>query len=109
MSFAGLPAAAFEFYAGLRADNSKVCWTAHRTVYEDSVRAPIAALLDEPAEEFGGTVSVFRQYRDVRFSRDNTTLLRAERPGATGRRSAAALAPLDKAEAMKQSASGGGE
>ena len=40
MSFAGFPAAAFKFYAGLRADNSKTYWTAHRAVYEDSVRKP---------------------------------------------------------------------
>jgi len=72
MSFAGFPVAAFEFYAGLRADNSKDYWTAHRAIYEDSVRAPLAALLDEFAGEFGGTVSVFRPFRDVRFSRDKS-------------------------------------
>jgi uncharacterized protein (TIGR02453 family) len=72
MRFGGFPAAAFEFYAGLRADNSKDYWTAHRAVYDDSVRAPLAALLEELAEEFGGTVSVFRPFRDVRFSRDKS-------------------------------------
>jgi uncharacterized protein (TIGR02453 family) len=72
MSFGGFPPAAFEFYAGLQADNSKAYWTTHRGVYEDSVRAPLAALLDEMAEEFGGTVSVFRPYRDTRFSRDKS-------------------------------------
>ena len=72
MNFAGFPAAAFEFYAGLRADNSKDYWTAHRAVYEDSVRAPLAALLDQLAAEFGGTVAVFRPYRDVRFASDRS-------------------------------------
>jgi uncharacterized protein (TIGR02453 family) len=72
MRFGGFPAAAFEFYAGLRADNSKSYWTAHRAVYEDAVRAPLAALLDELAGEFGGTVSVFRPFRDTRFSRDKS-------------------------------------
>ena len=38
MRFTGFPVAAFEFYAGLRADNSKADWAAHRPVYEDSVR-----------------------------------------------------------------------
>ena len=32
MSFAGFPAAAFDFYAGLAADNSKAYWTARRDV-----------------------------------------------------------------------------
>jgi uncharacterized protein (TIGR02453 family) len=72
MRFGGFPAAAFEFYAGLRADNSKSYWTAHRAVYEDAVRAPLAALLDELAGEFGGTVAVFRPFRDTRFSRDKS-------------------------------------
>lgn len=72
MGFTGFPAAAFEFYAGLRADNSRAYWTAHRAVYEDSVRAPLAALLDELAEDFGGAVSVFRPFRDTRFSRDKS-------------------------------------
>lgn len=72
MGFTGFPAAAFAFYAGLRADNSRAYWTAHRAVYEDSVRAPLAALLDELAEDFGGAVSVFRPFRDTRFSRDKS-------------------------------------
>ena len=72
MEFTGFPAAAFGFYAGLQADNSKAYWTAHRAVYEESVRAPLAALLDELAGEFGGTVSVFRPFRDTRFSRDKS-------------------------------------
>ena len=60
MRFGGFPAAAFDFYAGLRADNSRSYWAAHRDVYEDSVRAPLAALLDDLAGEFGGQVSLFR-------------------------------------------------
>jgi uncharacterized protein (TIGR02453 family) len=69
ISFAGFPAAAFDFYAGLGADNSRSYWAAHRDVYEDSVRAPLAALLGDLAVEFGGQVSVFRPFRDVRFAR----------------------------------------
>jgi uncharacterized protein (TIGR02453 family) len=72
MKFAGFPAAAFDFYAGLGADNSRAYWTAHRDVYEDSVRAPLAALLGDLAGEFGGQVSVFRPFRDVRFARDKS-------------------------------------
>jgi uncharacterized protein (TIGR02453 family) len=72
MSFAGFPAAAFDFYVGLLADNSRSYWAAHRDVYEDSVRAPLAALLGGLAGEFGGQASVFRPFRDVRFARDKS-------------------------------------
>jgi uncharacterized protein (TIGR02453 family) len=72
MRFGGFPAASFDFYAGLRADNSRTYWAAHRDVYEHSVRAPLAALLDELAGEFAGEVSLFRPFRDVRFARDKS-------------------------------------
>jgi uncharacterized protein (TIGR02453 family) len=72
MRFGGFPAAAFDFYAGLGADNSRTYWAAHRDVYEDAVRAPLAALLAELAGEFGGMVSLFRPFRDVRFSKDKS-------------------------------------
>src|SRR5215471_6275303 len=72
MRFGGFPAAAFDFYAGLRTDNSRSYWAAHRDVYEDSVRAPLAALLDDLAGEFGGEVSLFRPFRDVRFAKDKS-------------------------------------
>jgi uncharacterized protein (TIGR02453 family) len=72
MRFGGFPRAAFDFYAGLDADNSRTYWAAHRDVYEDSVRAPLAALLAELAGEFGGMVSLFRPFRDVRFSKDKS-------------------------------------
>jgi uncharacterized protein (TIGR02453 family) len=72
MRFGGFPGAAFDFYAGLGADNSRTYWAAHRDVYEDAVRAPLAALLAELAGEFGGMVSLFRPFRDVRFSKDKS-------------------------------------
>ena len=72
MSFGGFPAAAFGFYAGLRADNSRAYWAAHHDVYQDAVRAPLAALLTDLAGEFGGEVSLFRPVRDVRFARDKS-------------------------------------
>ena len=72
MRFGGFPMAAFDFYAGLGADNSKTYWAAHRDIYENSVRTPLAALLAELAGEFGGMVSLFRPFRDVRFSKDKS-------------------------------------
>jgi len=69
MTFTGWPIEAVEFYEGLAADNSKVYWLRHRAVYEESVRAPMEALLAELADEFG-PATLFRPHRDVRFSAD---------------------------------------
>jgi uncharacterized protein (TIGR02453 family) len=71
MSFEGFPDEGLVFYEGLEADNSKTYWTRHKAVYEATVRAPLLALLEELAAEFG-PAKVFRPYRDVRFSHDKT-------------------------------------
>ena len=71
MKFSGWPIEAVEFYEGLAADNSKTYWTAHKSVYDDSVHAPMTALLAELEAEFGPG-KIFRPYRDVRFSKDKT-------------------------------------
>jgi uncharacterized protein (TIGR02453 family) len=71
VKFTGLPTAALDFYDDLEADNSKSFWTAHKTVYEESVRAPMEALVAELAPEFGEG-KLFRPYRDVRFAKDKT-------------------------------------
>ncbi|GAA0949159.1 DUF2461 domain-containing protein [Kribbella koreensis] len=71
MSFTGFPAAALDFYDDLEMDNSKTFWTANKHVYEESVRAPMVALLATLEEEFGAA-KIFRPYRDVRFAKDKT-------------------------------------
>ena len=71
MAFAGWPAEALDFFDGLEADNSRSYWLAHKDVYDSQVRAPMAELLAELAKEFGPG-SIFRPYRDVRFSADKT-------------------------------------
>ncbi|HZZ96947.1 MAG TPA: DUF2461 domain-containing protein [Jatrophihabitantaceae bacterium] len=71
MSFDGIPTAALDFYEDLEADNSKAFWTAHKSLYEEAVRAPIQALAEVLAKEFGAP-KFFRPYRDVRFSKDKT-------------------------------------
>ena len=71
MTFEGFPDEGLVFYEGLEADNSKTYWTQHRPVYESCVRAPLQALTDELADEFG-PAKLFRPYRDVRFSNDKT-------------------------------------
>ena len=57
MTFTGIPIAALDFYEDLEADNSKVFWTAHKTIYDESVRAPIQALVLELTDEFVKTAS----------------------------------------------------
>ncbi|ONI75773.1 TIGR02453 family protein [Kribbella sp. ALI-6-A] len=71
MSFTGFPVAALDFYDDLEMDNSKTFWAEHKHVYEQSVRAPMAALLAELEPEFG-PAKIFRPYRDVRFAKDKT-------------------------------------
>ena len=71
MGFSGWPAEAVEFFHGLRADNTKAYWTAHKAFYEASVREPMAELLGELSGEFGpGRIA--RPYRDVRFRADKS-------------------------------------
>jgi uncharacterized protein (TIGR02453 family) len=69
--FEGFPDEGLVFYEGLEADNSKTYWSRHKPDYEAHVRAPLLALLEELAPEFG-PAKVFRPYRDVRFSNDKT-------------------------------------
>jgi uncharacterized protein (TIGR02453 family) len=71
MGFSGWPTEAVEFFQGLRADNTKAYWNAHKVVYEASVREPMAQLLDGLSGEFGpGRIA--RPYRDVRFRADKS-------------------------------------
>jgi len=71
VSFEGFPDEGLVFYEGLEADNTKTYWTRGKSSYEAHVRAPLLAMLEELAPEFG-TAKVFRPYRDVRFSNDKT-------------------------------------
>ncbi len=69
--FTGVPVAALDFYDDLEADNTRSFWTAHKDVYEASVRAPMTALATALEGEFG-PAKIFRPYRDVRFAKDKT-------------------------------------
>jgi uncharacterized protein (TIGR02453 family) len=71
MSFEGFPDEGLVFYEGLEADNTKTYWARNKPTYDAHVRAPLLAMLEELAAEFG-TAKVFRPYRDVRFSNDKT-------------------------------------
>lgn len=73
MTFEGFPVAALDFYDDLEVDNTKSFWEAHKAVYTESVKAPMVALTDALAQEFGDA-KVFRPYRDVRFANENLSL-----------------------------------
>jgi uncharacterized protein (TIGR02453 family) len=70
--FAGWPKPALQFFHGLRRDNSKAFFEAHRQVYEEQVRQPMEALLAEVERDLGPDVEVkvFRLNRDLRFTPD---------------------------------------
>jgi uncharacterized protein (TIGR02453 family) len=71
VEFTGFPVAALDFYDDLEVDNTKSFWEAHKSVYAEQVRAPMIALCDALAPEFG-EAKVYRPYRDVRFAKDKT-------------------------------------
>lgn len=60
------------FFLGLRANNNKAYFEAHRKQYEQEVKAPMLALLADLEEEFGPPRRVSRPNRDIRFSADKS-------------------------------------
>jgi uncharacterized protein (TIGR02453 family) len=68
--FLGFGAGALDWFRGLEADNSKAYFDTHRAEWEAQVRDPLQRLLEELAEDLGGTVKMFRQNRDIRFSKN---------------------------------------
>lgn len=80
MTFTGFPIEAIAFYEGLAADNSRTYWQANKSVYDESVKAPMLALLEDLTEF--GPFRMFRPYKDVRFAKDKTPY--KEHSGAYG-------------------------
>jgi uncharacterized protein (TIGR02453 family) len=75
VEFTGFPVAALDFYDDLEVDNTRSFWEKHKHVYEESVKAPMTALIDALSKEFAPdeqSVKIFRPYRDVRFAKDKT-------------------------------------
>jgi uncharacterized protein (TIGR02453 family) len=60
------------YFLGLRANNNKPWFEAHRRQYEDDVKAPLVALLADLEPEFGPARRVSRPNRDIRFSSDKS-------------------------------------
>jgi uncharacterized protein (TIGR02453 family) len=59
------------FFLGLKMNNSKAYFDAHRRQYEDQVKAPMVALLADLEPEFG-TARLARPNRDIRFAADKS-------------------------------------
>jgi uncharacterized protein (TIGR02453 family) len=70
-AFTGFPREALTFYQGLRQDNSKIYWEAHKPVWESQVLAPMQSLLAE-LDAVYGPFHRFRPHRDTRFSKDKS-------------------------------------
>lgn len=71
------------FLRALKRNNDRAWFHAHRDEYEADVRAPMVAIVDALAGDFGSfapemvadpKVSLFRPWRDTRFSEDKTPL-----------------------------------
>src|SRR3989449_4953540 len=59
------------FFIGLELDNSKRYFEANRRVYEEAVKAPMAALMESLEKDYGSG-KIFRPNRDIRFSKDKS-------------------------------------
>lgn len=71
-SFSGWKGDFRGYFLGLRANNNKPWFEAHRRQYEDEVKAPMLALLADLEPEFGPPHRVSRPNRDIRFSADKS-------------------------------------
>lgn len=71
MEFTGIPLEAVDFYRQLDGNNNREWWLAHKDFYDASIRDPFRALAATVGPAFGET-TVYRPYRDVRFSNDKT-------------------------------------
>jgi uncharacterized protein (TIGR02453 family) len=67
----GFTAKATKFFTGLERDNSKDYWTANKSIFENEVSEPMAALVESLPERFQ-PFKVFRMNRDIRFSPDKS-------------------------------------
>lgn len=69
--FTGFGDDALAFFDELAGNNERAWWHANKARFEDAVRAPMRAMLDELEPRFG-TFRVFRMNRDVRYAADKS-------------------------------------
>jgi uncharacterized protein (TIGR02453 family) len=79
--FAGFPPEAMKFFLRLKRNNHRTWFQGHRDEYDEFVRFPMQCLIASlgsrmrevaPEFQFHPTRSIFRIYRDVRFSKDKS-------------------------------------
>ena len=79
--FAGFPAEALTFLRGLKKNNNREWFQAHKPVFEEKVKAPMLELIGElnlalagfaPGYVTDPAKAYYRIYRDTRFSPDKT-------------------------------------
>jgi uncharacterized protein (TIGR02453 family) len=69
--FPGFSPAAFDFYEGLEADNSKTYWLENKPTFDVHVKGALQRLLDSFPAAYQPW-HVFRPNRDVRFAKDKS-------------------------------------
>jgi len=85
MSFIGFPKESITFLNDIRKNNTKEWFEAHRSKYEELIKEPSIAYVIEMGEHLQALVptikakpkvngSLFRIYRDIRFSKDKTPI-----------------------------------
>ncbi len=85
MNFTGFPKKSISFLNSIRTNNTKEWFEAHRAEYEQLIKEPSAAFVVEMGEHLQALVptikarpkvngSLFRIYRDIRFSKDKTPI-----------------------------------
>ncbi len=85
INFNGFSKKGIKFLKDLANNNTKVWFENHRHIYEDEIKIPTEALVDEMGETLQILVpninyspkvskSLFKIYRDVRFSKDKTPM-----------------------------------
>src|SRR4051812_37443594 len=70
--FEGFGAGAVAWFEALERENTKAYFDATRDTFEIEVREPFEDMLEDLREEFAGEPKVFRQHRDIRFSKDKS-------------------------------------
>src|SRR3712207_2771013 len=80
-SFTGFPQQALTFFRQLRKNNSREWFTPRKSVFEEQVKGPMAALVELLNEDLRSFAvdhvtepkrAIYRLYRDTRFSNDKT-------------------------------------
>src|SRR4051812_40543113 len=80
-AFSAFPAEALQFLRTLKRHNNREWFQEHRGIYEQSVKQPMADLIETLSDEFqefapemiaSPKVSAYRIHRDTRFSKDKS-------------------------------------